>query len=208
MRHIIILLFLFSYSLSAQTSKGSFLVGGNATADFSESNYEVANIKSISFNLNLKAAFFMIDNLCIGASIPFSIGNTKYSYYDSPFEYDTDASSMGFGPFVRYYFLVNKLQIITEAGYSWNKVNSQMAFFDPVTGEASYTDLETDSKVFQAASGVGLLLSKSVALEFLLNFQNLDSETDNANPFGSNDFKRNRLFISVGFQFYIPKISE
>lgn len=204
MRYIIVLLFIFSYELSAQTSTGSFLTGGGLTADFTETDQTAGNLKTISFSVSPKAGFFIVDNFCVGTSLPFSIGKHKVNVEAvDPYSYETNFSSWGLGPFARYYFPVSKFQIITEASYTWNKGKSEQMYFDVYTGQSSLEELKNSTKTFHAAAGAGLFLSENVALEFLLNYQNTDSESEN--PFSSTELKRNRFFFSVGFQIYLTK---
>lgn len=208
MRYLIVLPFLFSYTLSAQTSKGSFLVGGNVTADYSDTESQGAGTKSSSFDIDPKAGFFVIDNLSLGALIPFSFGKSRYRYSGVAFP-DTESSttSVGFGPFIRYYFPINKLKLITELGYSWNESKTNTTSFDLQTGQQFDVELNTNQKRFQIASGIALFLSESAAIEFLINYQNTDSETESEELFYTNEFKRNQFFLSIGFQIYIPKKS-
>jgi hypothetical protein len=204
MRYLIVLLFLLSHTLSAQTLKGSFLVGGNATADFTETNQEGASLKTFSLSVSPKAGYFVIDNFCIGTSLPLSVGKNKVVIEGSnPDRYEADFSSWGLGPLVRYYFPINKFQIITEASYTWNKGKSEQNYYDVYTGQFSLEEIKTSINTFHAATGAGLLLSENVMLEFLLNYQNIDSESEY--PYGINEIKRNRLFFSIGFQIYLPK---
>jgi hypothetical protein len=204
MRFLTILLFLLSYSLYAQTSKGSFLVGGNATADFTETNQEEGSLKTVNFSASPKAGFFVIDNFCIGTSLPLSIGKNKVVIEGSnPDSYEADFSSWGLGPLMRYYFPFNKIQIITEASYTWNKGKSEQSYYDVYTGQFVLEQFKTSIKTFHAATGAGMLLSENVTLEFLLNYQNIDSESEYS--YGITEIKRNRLFFSIGFQIYLPK---
>ena len=79
--------------------------------------------------------------------------------------------------------------------------------FDLQTGQQFDVELNTNQKRFQIASGIALFLSESAAIEFLINYQNTDSETESEELFYTNEFKRNQFFLSIGFQIYIPKKS-
>jgi hypothetical protein len=188
----------------AQTQKGSFLIGGNATAEFNELDQSGTTLQSINFSLSPKVGFFVHDNLCFGASTPFSTGNTKVSFESGIQEdYDVNYNMLGVGPFVRYYFPLDKLHIITETSYTWSRSKSEQVYFDGITGESTKQDVESTTKTFHAASGVGFLISTNVTIELLLNYQNVNSNSEDT--FGTIEQKRNRFFLSVGFQIYIPQ---
>ena len=202
MKYLIIFLFLFliSYNLSAQTLKGSFLVGGNVTANYSDTESQGAETKSSSLDIDPKAGFFIMDNLSLGALIPFTFGKSRYSYSGMAFpDAESSTTSIGFGPFIRYYFPINNLKIITELGYSWNESKTNTIGYDQQSGQQFDFELNTNQNKFQVASGIALFLSESAAIEFLINYQNTDSETESKEYFFVNEFKQNQFFFKLCF---------
>jgi hypothetical protein len=206
MRNLIrALLFLFVIqNLSAQTGQGDFLVGSNVSVHYSTTNYAPRQISTTTFSwlINPKVGFFMIDNLCLGASIPISLETATYSTSNDVYDYSRiEAYSNGIGPFLRYYFPIKKIQIITEISYSWNNVKTESTSYDQLPW---IVETKTKSKLFTAASGVGILLSDHIALELLLNYQ--DTVYDTRDPSGwGNEFDQKHFLLSAGIQFYLHK---
>lgn len=205
MRYLIILLFLYSYTLSAQTSQGSFLVGGNVLLDYSETSTDNnGNQRELSIGLTPKVGFFVTNKLCLGTAINLSFSKIKYTDVIGG-DYDLDGKSSGVGPFIRYYFPINKLFIITEASYTFNKIKSEVRFFDEASGTNFYIYKDELTKEFTLSSGLGIFLSQNTSLEFLLSYRNTDYHSEYENGYILSDSKRNSLYLSIGFQIYIPR---
>jgi hypothetical protein len=148
------LLFSFSYLVNGQTEKGSFLLGGNASADFtlsgSSNNYELGIYPNIGY--------FVANNIAIGAKLPilFSKDGTLRT------------NSVGFGPFARFYFA--------------NKGKS--AFFVPIAFGFGKTRYKWDNgeeysfSAFSTELGISYayFLNKSIGLETGLYYHYLKNE--------------------------------
>jgi outer membrane protein len=203
MNKFLVIIALFAVTpLAAQTNQGSFLVGGNAFANFSKTKTKAEVIKYSSFSVSPRAGFFVLDNFCIGIATPLSISNTKNST-DTFEDLNSKSASIGVGPFLRYYFPVSKLYIVTELGYAINRVETTYDAIDFIDGGVIQEESKTTTREFQSAAGLALSISDHVMLEFLLNYRNLDY--DYKNDGYEQAYKSDGFYLSVGFQIYLPK---
>jgi hypothetical protein len=89
-----------SFAGQAQTSKGTYLLGGGAGFN--------STTGATTWNISPNAGYFVIDNLAAGASV--SIAGAG------------GGTSFGVGPFVRYYFVsLGKAKVFGNAGFNYNK---------------------------------------------------------------------------------------
>lgn len=93
-----------SFAGQAQTSKGTYLLGGGAGFNSTSAS---GGGSTTSWNLSPNAGYFVIDNLAIGTSL--SVADFG------------GGTSFGFGPFVRYYFTsLGKAKVFGNAGFTYN----------------------------------------------------------------------------------------
>jgi hypothetical protein len=109
MKKILPLLFLFVSALaSAQTEKGSFMIGGNASVEFNKNdqNGDTGETKTFSISINPQAGYFVANNFSLGLSLPVSISRGKSTYPGINGEAESKTNGFGVAPFVRYYIPV------------------------------------------------------------------------------------------------------
>src|SRR3989337_2214932 len=87
----------FTLAASAQTEKGSWLVGGNVEVNTAEDDTQ------IDFSPN--AGYFLLDNLAVGARVGLNYRKQE----------TTKTTSLGFGPFARYYFGTTNIRPFGQA---------------------------------------------------------------------------------------------
>ncbi len=85
-----------STSLSAQLQEGTILASG-AISFTSQSNSDVDDFSRTVFSLTPSAGYFITDNLAGGTSVTFRSSSTESPGFES------DATTFGVGPFLRYY---------------------------------------------------------------------------------------------------------
>lgn len=194
---IIIGLFLILPSLSsAQTTKGSFIAGGNVSLDFQNEKFEndissgdIGNTTIIEFNPTV--GYFFIDRLAAGISA--NISNTKFKSDEATFE-DTSTSFL-VGPFVKYYHKSNVFGV-AQLGLGTDKFESESTGFET---------FEVERNVFDWRVGVGyaIFFNDYISLEpmFLYNRKRGKEE----NNFSSTETTRtiNSFKFSVGFSIFL-----
>jgi len=98
----------------AQTTKGSFAVGGGISYN-SNSNTNEVQYKTNSFQFSPQAGYFVGDNFEVG--LEFGLSTSKYGFEDDE---PTKNNSLSVGPFARYYkFTSNdRFAFTAQAGFS------------------------------------------------------------------------------------------
>lgn len=168
--------------LSAQTTKGKFLIGeftnvsltGNGTRTSMNLGWSTHKTKSDSrdddnsdpgkeFSLNLtpRVGYFVIDNLAVGLDITLAYTHTK----GNNGQYVSNTTRFGTGPFLRYYIPTQKLLPFAEANYSIGS--------DKNVWEYDSSDGERIIKVQQYGFGIGLgvPLGEKISFDMLIGYQ-------------------------------------
>lgn len=149
------ILMLFAATSYAQIQKGSVLVGASSNLGFSSTSYDGADDNFNVFTLDVKAGYFVIDNLAVG----LNFGYNKFSQGDS------DASTTLFGLFGRYY--VNG-KIFVGAGYSSLKLEDSDAS-NSLPFEVGYAAFITDNIAFEPSINYAIGLGDNESNTFGLN---------------------------------------
>ena len=159
---------LISNQVSAQTEKGDWLVGGLLELNTARNN------TTIEFSPN--AGYFFMKNLAIGAKLLVAyeeLGNL-------------DITSVGAGPFVRYYFSEGKIKPFFSGDIDYQ--NRKLK-----TGQGSSTE---NAFNYFLGGGAAFFINNNVAVEGLLGYNHIMVKGESGN--GGLNFK-------VGFQVYINK---
>jgi hypothetical protein len=172
-----------SGSLSAQTSKGKFLIGELSTIDLSgadtptkmnlgwstfkqksnsggEDNSD--SDKEFSLNLSPRVGYFIINNLAVGLDFTLAYAHLKSI---SGGEYISNKTRFGAGPFVRYYIPTQKLQPFAEASYSIGSSKYKWEY-DTLDGERI-----TKVQQYSFGIGLGIPLGEKVSFDTLIGYQ-------------------------------------
>jgi hypothetical protein len=194
------LFFLFvTFTMSAQTTKGSVLIGGNGSLKFNKNDYDCPGFytKSTAYSIAPVAGYFVIPNLCVGLSLPVSWSSSKTTATGNPtISGESTSFSYGVGPFVRYYIPVRSFFIVTEGSYALYNDKSKYPIKDPNTGVTLSDNKNTNHNPgYKLAAGPAFFLSNYTSIEILANY----SRTN----YGDGP-KQSNFFISVGFQIYLP----
>lgn len=157
-----ILCLFFSATSQAQTSKGSWLVGGGITFTSSKTG----DYKQTDFTITPAAGYFFANNFAAGAGIGFA---------SSKAEGEDAATLFSFNPFLRYYFvdLGPKAKLFGNGTFGFGSAK--------ISGESqSFTNWEI-------SAGPAIFLNQHVAMEIALaygstKFKDADDAT---NSFGA-----------------------
>jgi hypothetical protein len=198
------ILFLFpvilSIAVSAQMSKGSFMIGGSGSMNFNKNDWGGAgNTKNTSLNLSPDVGYFLAKNLAVGLYVPYEVSWSKTKATSFPAEYHGNGYSIGVAPYVRYYIPVKSFFLVTEGSYGWYYSKNTFDNLDPITGTVNGEEEITNKyKSFSLAAGPAFFLSPYTSIEILANYQRSDFESMDQSAF----------YISIGFQIYIPSRRE
>ncbi|GGK32924.1 hypothetical protein GCM10007962_29020 [Yeosuana aromativorans] len=165
---------------NAQITKGNWLVGGDANFSSVKNKSETGDEKFNDFRINPNVGYFFMDKISGGLQVNLVFTNTN------PGNDSTKASSYGFAPFVRYYFLETdeRINIFAEANYSYR-----------IGKTGSSDNINWNGYGFKA--GTVLFFNSSVGLEFSINYVDTTRRIDN--------FNINTIFVGFGFQIHLEK---
>ncbi|HMG92420.1 MAG TPA: outer membrane beta-barrel protein [Chryseolinea sp.] len=185
-----------SLSVAAQTSKGSFMIGGNGSLIFNNNRIDAAvTQKTSSFNVSPIAGFFVAKNFNVGLSLPFELSWSKSTLPSSSEEYKGNGRSTGVAPFVRYYIPVKSWFIVAEGTYGWYYSKNSIEIVNQTNGNVIGTyENSSHNKRYSFAAGPAFFLSPYTSIEILATYQHIDLEATN----------QSRFYVSVGFQIYLP----
>ncbi len=166
---------LFFVKASAQIQKGNIMVG----ADLANLNLILGGGGAFQAQLNPKVAFFIKDNLAIGAMINFGLATAKGA---------GTTVDWGVGPLVRYYVNDPKVDVLKHG----------RLFFEGNVGIQGVS-LSGGSNTTGLGLGVGpgyaYFITRNIGLETLLKYNGIAG-------FGSEAY-RSRLGLNIGFQIYL-----
>lgn len=161
---LIFLITFFTIITNAQITKGNWLVGGNAGFNYSKNesvnknpsgtttNYNLEGIYNISIEPNV--GYFIFNNLAIGSK--FFYGN---AFYEGQ-KLSSENMRVGFGPFVRYYFM--------KSDKDYN------VFLEPSFSRFIYNQ-QSNSNAYGLKSGFVFFLNNSVGVEATVNYSKATS---------------------------------
>ncbi|MDJ1501131.1 hypothetical protein [Xanthocytophaga agilis] len=177
----------------AQTQKGRFMLGTSMGKFNFGKNYT-------ELSLDVKAGYFVIDNLVIGLTPSYA-----YTSADYPNGNNQKNNALGIGPFVRYYFGEGKLKPLLNTSFVYyNSTSKIIATMIPYPGapEGEYEfQLKNKYKLLQVGGGVAYFLNDYVSLEGLINYgRYLDWDYDSVSY-----EKAGEVSINLGVQIFIGK---
>ena len=203
-------LVLISFIASAQTTKGSFMIGGNGSLSFNNNDRTDGNgnPRSSSFSLTPTVGYFPLKNFAFGLSLPFEVSWWKSSFTTSPPTKNTGNNYLiSAAPFVRYYIPIKKLFIVTQAAYGWSYSKSEFKTTETDTGIVTDRDeITAKGKYYFLSAGPAFFLNPYTSIEILANYQSQDFDATSTNSI--EQFNRSSWYVSVGFQIYLPSNRE
>ena len=162
-------------------TKGNFIIDGGASFSFSKSISKMGTsvAKNSTYDLSVypTCAYFIIDNLAIGLSIPIDYGGSK----------DNKSYSLGLGPIIKYYF-INGPFLKMSLLYSYAK------------GTGSYAQ---SSKYFYIIPGAGFafFINPKVSIEPSLNYIFTYNTSDAFSE--AYSYRSNKIELELGITIFM-----
>lgn len=213
MKCILYMLCLLSVSMPAfsQISRGTSTIGGGVSASYRSTKYANHNkATQTTFTLRPDYGVFVIDNLCVGASLSGTLSRYNDSYSLNDQELNNVAKSLGIGPFVRYYLAFNnKLYGIAHAGYNieWSRYESEFPY---VEAELASTSSSYRTSTWGIGAGLAYFLTPHTALEGMLGYagrRHKVTDPDENFIYPSSREKTGTFSLSVGLRIFLHKAS-
>ncbi|MBS1602791.1 MAG: hypothetical protein JST42_09000 [Bacteroidetes bacterium] len=169
--------FFMSFTANAQIQKGNVMVGG----DISRLDLSLNSGNNFSFLIDPKAAWFIQDNLAIGAFLNFDLTTAKGAGSNI---------SYGIGPLARYYISDPKIEVLRHSRF-FLEGNVGIQGTNPHVGPS------TNGLGIGFGPGLAYFITRNIGLEALLKYQAIVG-------FGSSATSSD-LLLGLGFQIYLPK---
>lgn len=172
----------FAATVNGQIQKGNVMLGG----DVANLNLSLGGSGAFSADINPKVAFFIKDNIALGAYLDFNLATEKGT---------GTTTGYGLGALGRYYLNDAKVDVLKHG----------RLFFE---GNAGIQSISLSGGANTTGLGVGIgpgyayFITPNIGLETLLKYNGIVG-------FGSQAYTSN-LSLGVGFQIYLPgkKIKE
>jgi len=140
------LFFLFlGIAATAQTEKGSWLVGGNFGLNTAKNNSQIS--------ISPSAGYFFLHNFAAGAQINFAYSK----------DVDIKRTNFGVGPFARYYFGTMNIRPFADGELSYESTKSKIVG----TGASS----TVNGSSFFIGGGLAAFINRNVAIEGLAGYK-------------------------------------
>ena len=197
----------------AQILKGTLMTGGNLGFQYTTDHEDHVNTANFSFQPVFGDFVAKIFVLGVAPIVMYTKSSGGYSYMDSstnppkPVNVSLSSSqtSLGIGPFVRYYIKVGpKIYVFVHGSASimqtWNTYSS-----DPGTPTT-----RTISSQWDFGPGLSVMVTKSIAVELSLYYQGMYHRTnqfENGTLLGNpgSPYVDNGMVFNVGFQVYLER---
>ncbi len=177
-------------SKSEGFSKGNVFVSGSV--GFGSTSYDT--IKSSSFSFSPKVAYFVTNNIAIGAKLGFGSSKSDANPFTTIPTVKSETSTTTFGVFGRYYATpASKFSVFGNLGFDYSSENDKLAkvktnsfdlavspgvsYFlsnhfsmEATFGRLGYTSSKTDEKDAKATNTFGLDVNLST-ISFGLNYK-------------------------------------
>ncbi len=155
-------------TVTAQTEQGDWMVGGNLGLNTTSNNSR--------FSFSPSAGYFAANNLAVG--VTFSYDYSKVS--------SIKGTTLGIGPFVRYYFGAANARPFVHGEWSYVSVKAENATSSSTVNGGNYF----------IAAGLAAFINPNVAIEGLAGYDHSNYRHDSY-PGGGG------FALKIGFQVYL-----
>lgn len=152
---------------SAQTGKGSFMIGGSLKASRNSSEYNsydpdlgvvtVQKTVSTQFNVSPTVGYFFVKNLMTGVQFDYSTSKTK--------GLNSKSSYVALGPVVRYYIPFGKFAFFPEVAAQYQRQSSTGLNIDPNTGASTKVTQHQGIARYKVGAGIAWFVSPNIGIE-------------------------------------------
>jgi len=197
----------------AQFLKNTLMTGGSLGFQYTTDHED--HVNTATFNFSPVLGGFISKNLVLGIApvIMYTSSSGGYSYVDSTMSppqrvnvsISTHQTSLGLGPFVRYYIKIGPIVYVF-----FHVSPSIMGTWTSYASDPNTPTSRTISANWVIGPGLSVMVTKSVAIELSLYYQGIyhrSSQYVNGNLLGSpgTAYVDNGMVFNVGFQVYLEK---
>lgn len=213
----IIILFLTTNLLQAQTNKGNMLIGVSTTLSLTNNasniitlGYSSSKVKSDNpdfedddainktktINFSPRVGVFIVDNLAIGVDLSLAYQKQEIKQYD---EYVQETNLYGAGPFIRYYIPTNRIKPFIE-------INSLIAQVNTKSEMSSWGNDESTFSAYGIGAGIGMAIPIGTKATFDL-LAGYNNHTVKENEDNEDNYRTvtNSLSLKFGFNVFLGR---
>lgn len=162
---------------TAQIQKGNVMVGGN----ISNLKHGLNDGGAFEMTLNPKAAWFVQNNLALGAYVDFSLMAAKHT---------KPSTSYGVGALGRYYINDPAINVLRKTRF-FAEATVGIEGYNPAGGD------NTNGLGMSVGPGISYFITPNIGLEALAKYRGIVG-------FGSTPAAHN-LVLGIGFQIYLSR---
>lgn len=178
----------------AQTEKGRWTVGAQVGSLSYSSSGEPYKTRNFSLSLSPSVGYFVAKNLAVGTSLPVSYLTYGSTLQGSSARSKLNATSLGLGPFIRYYIGSAKLRPFANASYTYSYFWQNST--DASMGQESKSHFNYSS--YTVGVGAAYFINNTVSLDASLNYGDTLDKNRNSLSNGSTT-------LNVGFRLFFGK---
>ncbi|MRR19087.1 hypothetical protein EG827_02745 [bacterium] len=204
---LVAILCIIGSNVSAQLEKGSIMLGSSSTIamgggwgselmslGFSKTKYQQGTVTEDDYtmtyyNLLPRAGYFVIDNLVAGLEVVIS------GYVEKDIDDDDTwkESLLAAGPFVRYYYPLDRIYPFAEAEFLFGAENENWLGDEDNAGVF----------VFSGFVGAGIPLGGKVTLDVLAGYTGMTETYEDGEDGGNSKYYTGGFGIRMGFSVYL-----
>lgn len=194
------------FSVSAQTQKGKFLLGGGSSLNLSSANSKLTdlsdeeqNLKTYEIKFSPQTGYFFVDNWAVGMKIPFD-----YSLIKVDNNSKDKSTSLIIAPFVIHYFGNGKLKPYLKAGVGWG-TEKMVYILDDLSIDPDYYSKEEykfSQFLVDAEAGISVFLNEKAAIDLGISYTSLTLKQQQGKSLNNfND--KNGFDFNIGFSIIL-----
>jgi len=176
--HLLTLVIIFTtITVFSQTDQGNILIGGSSNLGLNFGSFKTeingsqtqGTQKVTNFNISPRIGYFVIDNLVVGISLPFSSSTNKLNNSKST------ENSIFISPFTRYYFTESNIKPFLQGQVGFGSSKNKF--------ESDFSDFESTSNLFnyEILGGVAIFINDYISFDLGINYINSTSKFKNDN---------------------------
>lgn len=185
-KHLLVLILTtaaFTATVSGQTQRGYYLIGG----DLADISLGLSGGSPFSLSLSPKVAWFRNDNLAIGGFVDVGLSTAKGA---------GTSVNYGVGPLARYYFGTPVVNTTTTSARASSRFFLEGSV--GIQGVNVSNGSSTNGLGIGIGPGLAYFVNQNIALETLLKYTKVFG-------FGNDPDGISVLQLGLGFQIYLPR---
>jgi hypothetical protein len=162
-KNALLLFTLFTITVYGQTEKGNFLIGGttNFGSSYLTEGDDGFTTTSSDFTLSSNLGYSIANNLFVGLNIQFLSNDYKINFLNA----ENNTKELVFSPFLKYYFLKEKLKPFALIRYGFGNSKSE------IIDSNSVFETKSDLTKLNIGGGISYFFTEYFSLDIEVFYQ-------------------------------------